>query len=95
MALGYLFRVRNVRVDLDSLPGLLVPSAAARLFRLSPRRIQQLAAAGRFPGARKHFGRWIIPKVSLIHFLNSPRSKGGRGKRVLPAPDSAEFRGRE
>ena len=49
---------------------------AAEIMNISPRRLQQLCAAGMVPGARKNGRRWALPETAA--------KTGGERKKPLP-----------
>jgi hypothetical protein len=58
-----------------SIENYLSVEAAAKALGIIPRRIRALCASGRFQGAEKYKGVWIIPITA-----NDPRMKRGRPK---------------
>ena len=40
-------------------------SDAAKTLNITPRRLQQMCAAGKIIGARKEGGRWVVPQDTI------------------------------
>ena len=49
----------------------MTPREVAKEFRMSIRRVQEQANAGRFPGAIKPFGRILIPRKAVEQLKNA------------------------